>query len=463
MIRFGKTFRTIAASLLIGAAAGAASAETLADTLVSAYENSGLLEQNRALLRAADEDVAIAAAALKPILSWSANASIASPRPVVGGSVFGGGDTRTITTSASLNAEMLLYDFGRSETAIAAQKEVVLATREQLRDIEQQILLRAVTAYLNIKRFSEFVALRDSNVRVITQELRAARDRFEVGEVTRTDVSLAEAALAAARSELASSQGERAQAVEEFIAAVGRPPGALAPVQPAPIEYGLDAAKDFAVRNHPLIRAAQHNIAAAELNIVRAEAAQRPTVRAQGSINFDTDFNSSEQFGISIGGPISQGGALAAQVRQAMAQRDAQRAGLHITVNQIEQQVGNAYALLAVAVASAEASDRQIRASRVAFQGVREEATLGARTTLDVLNAEQDLLDAQANLISAQVDQAIASYNILAALGLLTAEHLNLGVQSYDPAAYYNLVKDAPLGLSDRGRALDRVLEAIGD
>lgn len=449
-----RTLATLATGLTMAFAAPAAMAASLADTLTSAYEASGLLEQNRALLRAADEDVAQAVAALAPIITWSAGLSMSDPRPI---------DGDLLVSNARIAAELTVYDGGANQLAIETQKEIVLATRQELVAVEQEVLLRAIRAHLNIRRNYEFVQLRQNNVRLITQELRAARDRFEVGEVTRTDVSLAEARLASAQSQLAAAQGDLEQAIEEYRAAVGQAPGNLAEVSPANIGYTLEEAKAFAVRNHPSMRAAQRNVAAAELSIKRAEAALGPTVSFSGSVSLDDDFNSSEQIGLSVGGPISQGGRLASTIRQAMARRDAQRAGLHVTRMQIEQQVGNAFALLSVARASREASDGQIRAARVAFQGVREEATLGARTTLDVLNAEQELLDARANSISAQVDEVIASYQVLAALGLLTAEHLDLPVQSYDPTAYYNVVDDAPLGLSDRGRALDRVLRSIGD
>ncbi|KAA9010189.1 TolC family outer membrane protein [Histidinibacterium aquaticum] len=444
----------IAFALSLGFAAPAARAQSLADTLMNAYESSGLLTQNRALLRAADEDVAQAVSQLAPIISWTANAQVTDPRPI---------DGDFLTTSLGLSAQLLIYDGGATQTAIAAQKETVLATRAELRGIEQDVLLRAVEAHLNIRRASEFVQLRRNNVRLITEQLRAARDRFEVGEVTRTDVSLAEARLASARGNLASAEGDLAQAIEEYIAAVGTRPGTLGAVQPAQIGYDQAAAKAFAVRNHPSIEAAQHQVAAAELNIQRAEAALRPNVNLQGNIGLDDDFNSTESLSLSLSGPISQGGRLASSIRQAMARRDAARAGLHISRQQIEQQVGNAYALLAVARASAEATDRQVRAAQVAFDGVREEATLGARTTLDVLDAEQELFDARTALISAQIDATLATYRVLAAMGLLTVDRLNLGIQTYDPAAYYNLVEDAPLGQSDRGRALDRVLRSIGD
>ena len=135
---------------------------------------------------------------------------------------------------------------------------------------------------------------------------------------------------------------------------------------------------------------------------------------------------------------------------------------MHLTTLSIEQQVANAYALLQVARASRQASEQQISAASVAFQGVREEATLGSRTTLDVLNAEQELLDARANRIAAQSDEVVASYSLLSAMGLLTADHLNLPVQQYDPSVYYNLIKNAPTASSEQGQALDRVLQAIG-
>jgi outer membrane protein len=155
------------------------------------------------------------------------------------------------------------------------------------------------------------------------------------------------------------------------------------------------------------------------------------------------------------------GGRLSSIYRQALAGRDQARAGLHQTVAQIGQGVGAAWANLTAASASIEASDRQVRAAQTAFEGVREEARLGARTTLDVLDAEQDLLAARTNRVSAEATRVVQVYALLSAMGLLTADHLGLGIPTYDPAAYYNAVKDAP-ATSAQGRALDRVLEAIG-
>ena len=430
-----------------------ARAETLADALTYAYNHSGLLDQNRALLRAADEDVAQAVAATKAVISWAANAAITSPRSV-------GADL--IAATASISGQLTVYDSGAGQLGVEAQKELVLGTRQSLRSIEQNILLGAVSAYMQVRADTGFVALRESNVRVIMQEFRAVQDRFDVGEVTRTDVALAEARLAAARSLLASAQGSLARSGETYRNAIGRFPNGLQPAQPAPVSKTIADAKAYAVRNHPSILEVQHSVRAAELNIRRGEAGLMPIVTLEGQLGVNQDGIIGRQVGVNVRGPIYAGGALSSQVRQLMARRDAARAQLHIARHSLEQQVGSAYSFLEVARASSEAINQQIRAARVAFRGVREEATLGARTTIDVLNAEQELLNAQADLIAAQSDEVIASYQVLSTMGLLTAAHLRLPVQQYDPAAYYNLVKDAPTIRSDQGQALDRILRAIG-
>ena len=167
-------------------------------------------------------------------------------------------------------------------------------------------------------------------------------------------------------------------------------------------------------------------------------------------------------FGLSIDGPIYQGGLLSSAVRQAMAQRDALRGNLHEVRHEVMQDVGNAYAVLLAARASLTAGREEVRAARVAFNGLREEAQLGARTTLDVLDSEQDLLDAQANAIDAESDLFIAAYAVLETIGELTAEDLRLNVQIYDPEGYYDLVKRAPVPSSKQGQKLDRVLKALG-
>ena len=466
MSLLSRTICTTAVALSLSIVAPvAAKAQSLSDSLAFAYDHSGLLRQNRALLRAADEDVAIAVSGLRPIINWTTDLTRAFGRNRTSA---GTSNTGSTDLNLGITGTLLLYDFGQTRFQIESQKEIVLATRQGLISVEQNVLLRAVTAHMTVLLTKEVVAIRQNNLRLLQEELRAARDRFEVGEVTRTDVAQAEARLANARSELALAQGDVAQAEEEYTAAVGRKPGALiSPTRLPQISGNIDAAKAVAVRQHPDILQAQHNVKAADLNIEVAKAAVRPTVNLAARLNASEELNGGDfgrngTVGVEVTGPIYQGGALSALTRQAMAQRDAQRGGLHETRHLIEQNVGNAYANLRAARAAAVAGEEGVRAATVAFEGVREEAKLGARTTLDVLDTEQELLDARANLISAQVDVYIAAYSVLASTGELTARKLNLGVQTYDVSAYYNLVKGAPVKSSKQGQKLDKVLRALG-
>ena len=205
-------------------------ADTLREAMVKAYNSSGLLEQNRALLRAADEDVAVAASAMRGVLGWTSNITSRKTQALSDAGGFGGQKTDTVANTASvgLTASITLYDGGRNKYALEAAKEAVLSTRQTLVGVEQQVLLSTVSTYMEVLRSRKTVTLRQNNLRVIKEELRAARDRFEVGEVTKTDVALAEARLAASVSALAVAEGERAQAEESYKQTVGSlPKGSL--------------------------------------------------------------------------------------------------------------------------------------------------------------------------------------------------------------------------------------------
>lgn len=440
-------------------------AESLTDVLIAAYKNSNLLEQNRAVLKAADEDVAIAVSALRPTLNFLAQASYAD-KSVTGGfkpADFGflsPGDF--LTGAIQISADLTLYDYGRNRLSIAVAKEAVLATREALVGVEQNVLLNAVSSYMNVRSRVEFVVLRQKNVRVIEQELRAAQDRFEVGEVTRTDVALAQARLAASRSALSAADGDLAVAREVFKTAVGAYPGNLAPPPASPATArSPEQAKAIAGRTHPSILQAQRQVTIAELNIARAEAARGPTLRAGVDLTYtDTDVVRRSAT-LTYNQSLYQGGQLAAVTRKARDNAQAQRAQLLETALNVSQAVGTAWAQLAVARAQIDASDRQIAAAQIAYDGIREEATLGARTTLDVLDAEQELLNAEVNRIVAENTRYVAVYSVLAAMGLLTVDHLNLGIPTYDPVAHYDAVKSAP-ALSAQGARLDKLLRSLG-
>lgn len=447
--------------------AGNVQAQSLADALVGAYAHSGLIDQNRALLRAADEDVALAAASLKTIVNWTADVTRQFGDSASAQSNGTNVDIGQTSVSAAITASLQLYDGGADRSRIEAAKETVLATRAGLLNVEQLVLLRAASAYFNVGRQQEFVSLSRNNLRLLQQELQAAEDRFDVGEVTRTDVSLAEAAVAQARSNLAAAERDLIQAQAEYTNVVGRAPSRLSQVPRLPrVETNVAQAQAIAVRAHPDLIQAQRQVAASELLATAAAQDMNPTVTLDGRLSLTEEFNSDDStavgtVGVGVTGPIYRGGQLFASERRALANRDAARGNLHTVRHDVQQDVVVAISNLVAAQASLAASERQIRAARVAFEGVREEATLGARTTLDVLDAEQDLLDAETNRISAQADQFISTYAVLESMGLLTAERLRLPVQRYDPAAYYNLVKDAPAKLSRQGQQLDRIIRTL--
>jgi outer membrane protein len=455
-----KMLRVVALSLAGFVSVPAAQAETLADAMIAAYRNSNLLDQNEAVLRAADEDVAVAVSALRPVISYTLQTGWqkADVQSFVGTSTVEG-----LNASLELSAELVLLDFGRRTLGIEIAKASVLATRQALVNVEQQVLLATVQAYTDVRLAQEIVALRNSNFRLITQELRAARDRFEVGEVTRTDVAIAEARLASSRSALAAAEGQLMVAREAYKAATGDYPGKLAALPRSPkIGRTLEEAQAVAVKTHPLIRQAQQQVMVADLQVKLAKAAMKPTLGAGVSVSVDDQGLDRQTFGLTLNQTLYAGGRLSALYRQSLAGREQASANLQQTAVGVTQNLGTAWANLAVSVASIEASDEQIRASQTAFDGVREEAALGARTTLDVLNAEQELLDARASRLEAEAGRYVGVYQVLSAMGLLTVDHLQLGIATYDPEAYYGAVKSAP-ATSAQGKKLDRILEKIGN
>lgn len=439
-----------------------AQAETLADALIAAYRNSNLLEQNRALLRAADEDVATAVGALQPVVNFIIESTYVAreQEPIPG---FRGRLAESLSSTVQFGAQMTLVDFGRNRLAIEAAKETVLATREALVSIEQDVLLDAVTAFVNVRLATEVVALRRSNVRVIEQQLQAARDRFEVGEVTRTDVSLAEARLAGSRAALAAAEGDLLVAREGYKAATGAYPGNLQPLPPTPDTVNtLGEAVAIALQSQPRIRQSQREVAVAGLNVQRARAEMQPELNARAGLQTDLDTGlDTSSLTLSLNQTLYAGGRLASGLRAAIQRKEAVRAALLQNGVLVEQAVGNAWSNILVTTAQIEANARQIEAAQQAFEGTRDEATLGARTTLDVLDAEQDLLDARQDKLRSEALRYVGVYRLLSAMGLLTVEHLQLGIPTYDPALYYNLVKDAPIH-TDRGRALDRIINSLG-
>lgn len=449
--------RAALGAVAMACAAAAVSAETLPGALADAYRNSQVLEQSRFLLRVDDENVTQAVAQLFPVINFTSTAT----RDLT---------NDTLTSTARLVADLAIYQGGQRRAGIAAARATVDAARQQLVNLEQQVLFDAAQAYLNMWRDAQIVAVRQSNVRVITQQLRAARDRFEVGEDTRTDVAQAEANLAAARSNLAAAQGSLEISRELFALVVGRYPGTITgPGQLPHLPETEAAAEQLARQVHPAIRAIQAQVTAAEHSVEQARGQGRPNLSLQLSANetFQSPNPAQEgvntQLALTFTQPIYRGGQVASLERAAIAQVAAARANLSQQTLVNVQLVGNAYAQLRIAGAQIQASDQRIRAAQLAFDGVREEAALGARTTLDVLDAEQDLLEARISRIEAQTALHTAAYQVLQASGLLTVTHLGLDVPEYDAEAYgAAFPAGVPRVLSPQGQRLDAVLERVG-
>ncbi|WP_371153233.1 TolC family outer membrane protein [Jannaschia sp. 2305UL9-9] len=455
----GTTLRRTVGAFALGLtmlSSGAAIAESLTDTFIKAYRNSPLLDQQRFLLRTLDEDVAVAVSALRPTVNGQAAFS----------------KTRTTTASTTTGASLALIldytlaDGGQRLMRIGAAKEAVLAGRYNLIQQEQQILLNAASAYLDLLQAVRNVDLRESNLRLLQQQLRAARDRFEVGEVTRTDVTLAEARLASAQSLLANARGQVDIQREVYRLVTGSlPTGSLQAPPPSPeLPPSVERAQAIALQVHPLLTALQHEVVAATLLADAAEADRLPSISLGGSVSQNRGV-SGVTGSLDLTGtvPIYNGGRLSALNRRAIANAQATRSELAQQARTITNDVGNAWALLQIARAQITASQQQVRSSRLAFEGFREEALLGARTTLDVLDAEQELLDARTSALQAEIDAQLAVYQVLASMGLMTADHLGLSVERFDPTAYYNAVSSAPaISPSEQGGRLDGVLRRFG-
>ena len=438
-------------------------AQTLSDALVQSYNNSGLLDQNRALLRAADENTIIASSALLPIVSWAANFSGNwTETDMVGSST-----TDVVWRgSVGLNSSLIIFDGGTSKFAEDVTKQNVLATRQGLIALEQKVLGSAAIAFMAVLEGRETVRLRENNYSVIEEELRAAKDRYEVGEITRTDVALAEARLASSSSSLSAAKGILLQSEAIFKNAVGISPlDLISPREMPVLPTSRREAVSIASTSHPELKQLQYQIKAGELTLKRIKASSKAKIILNGDIGLsDSDVQSDmlqASIGLRLSGAIYQGGSIPAKERQALAHLQAVRSALHVQMNAIEQTISSSFAMLEVAKTSRAAIEKQIEAAEVAFNGVKEEASLGARTTLEVLNAEQELLDAKSQLINAIYDEHLAAFDVLSASGLLTVEHMNLAVARYDPEEYYKSIVNNQDKGSARFKAIKDLLQEL--
>lgn len=438
----------LAGSVSLLAIAATAHAQSLEDTLTTAYNSNPSLQAERARLRTTEEGEVQARSARLP--SVAADASISRQHSeststfVLGGiPQVNSSESDSTPKNYSLSASQSIYRGGRTDGAIDQASALVMAGREGLRAVEQTVLVDAVTAFMDVRRDQEVVSIRRNNVDVLAQQLQAARDRFEVGEITRTDVAQAEARLSGAQAQLSAAQAQLAASRAAYQRVTGEPPATLEepPVLP-PLPDALADAAEFAFNNSPQLLAAQYTEEAAQHAIRVARGALRPevSIQATASAARDSSFSGDERDSTSIVGrvsmPIFTGGLNRSRVRAAVAQEEQARHQVREARRLVTEGVTNAWSGYVTSLAVIESSQHAVRANEIALEGVQQEAFVGIRTTLDVLNAEQELLDSRLTLVTAERDSYVAGYRLLQAMGLLSAEGLGLDVQPYesDPA-----------------------------
>ncbi len=331
----------------------------------------------------------------------------------------------------------------------------VAGARETLRVTEQQVLLDAATAYMNLIRDQAILDLNRRNVEVLTEQLKQTRDRFNVGEVTRTDVAQAESRLAAGRSQLLQAQSTYITSQANYRRVIGVDPGRLNPgtpvdrLSPATLPRAITQGET----QSPSVLAAMYGVDVAELAVKISEAALYPNLglTAAYTQNYQTIPQELRTTNVSILGqltvPLYQGGAEYSAIRQNKETLGQQRLNLDVNRDQARATVVQSWGQLDAAKAQIEATTAQVNASEIALNGVREEARVGQRTTLDVLNAQQELVNARVALVTAQHDRVVASYTLLAAVGELSMQRLGLNVMVYDPQVHYQQVRDAWIGV----------------
>jgi outer membrane protein len=441
-----------------------AAADTLEWALVQAYQNNPSLNAQRASLRATDENVPQALSGYRPKLSLTANGGYnyadtlshaVNNQTFPNTALYSDVATPFVSRGFGASATETLYNGNQTGNRVRQAESQVMGARETLRVTEQQVLLDAATAYMNLLRDQAILELNRRNVEVLTEQLKQTRDRFNVGEVTRTDVAQAESRLAAGRSALLGAQSNYVTSQANYRRIIGVDPGRLAPGTPVDrLSPGtLGAAVNQGEQQSPSVLAAMYGVDVAELAVKVSEGALYPNlvVTASASKNYDPLFDVDKQTLLSVVGgltiPIYQGGAEYSSIRQSKETLGQQRLGLDVNRDQARATVVQSWGQLDAAKAQIEATTAQVNAAEIALNGVREEARVGQRTTLDVLNAQQELVNARVALVTAQHDRVVASYTLLGAVGTLSMQRLGLNISIYDPQVHYQQVRDVWLGV----------------
>ncbi len=466
-------------------------AETLKQALTAAYLFNPTLKSARAQLRSTDNGVSLAKSGYRPTISATfldgydnlntkvaTSPALAGSLPVCPGSIVPG-VTATCTSnfsalplstlssssigngpsnprSAQVALQQNVFDGFRTYNNIKGSEALVEAGREDLRSSEISVLLNAVTAYMNVVRDQAIVNLRQNNVRVLSEQLRATQDRFKVGEVTRTNVAQAQSGLAQSQADLSIAQGTLYGDQALFAQFIGHPPGTLKDPGPPSrfLPKSLQGAIDVTEAENPGILGAIFRERAQEHQVKQTKGQLLPSLSLNASWT-----KSSQPFGLpnvvdeeetrvygQLTVPLYEAGSVSAQIRQAIETLSQRRQQIDEQRELARQNVSSQWGLLIAARGNVAAGKAATEATQIALQGVREEERVGQRTILDVLNSEQQYLNAQVNLVSFQRDLVVSSYGVLAYMGRLTAYDVSLEAELYDPTRYYGEVKDAWYG-----------------
>ena len=451
--RLSSSFLTFSFCVPLLAFASFARAESMSGALAKSYGYSPELNQQRAATRAADENMPRAQAGWRPTLTATSSVGVAATKTVNAGMVMQ--DANTVPRVNSVSLTQTLYNGGRTGNTVRQAESMVMQSRDTLRQSEQDVLSAASTAYMNVLRDTALLELQQSNLNVLKEQLKQTQQRFHVGEVTRTDVAQSEAFLA--QGEAGESQGrfDLQSSIAVYRQVVGDQPRNLEPARPVEplLPSSLEAALAIAQKDHPKIQAAVHAVDAAELNVKIQEGALLPTVSAVGQAQVSREPNGYSNYQnksysamASLSMPLYDGGASYAGVRQAKEILGQARLQLDLQREAVRSGLTIAWGAFQTSKLTIRAVQAQVRANEIAIEGTREEARLGQRSTLDILNAQQTLLISRINLVAAQRNQVVASYGLLAALGKLSAAALGLRVTTYDPGLHFDSVKDKWIG-----------------
>ncbi|MGA2795311.1 MAG: TolC family outer membrane protein [Roseiarcus sp.] len=451
----GVAFAAAVAATLLGA--GALRAETIGGALVKAYFNNPDINQQRAAVRASDEELPKASAGYRPTVSAQGDASIqqtdAYLPPLAGGTSL----TFSKPRGYGLTVNQTLWNGDRTFNSVRQAESGVMAARETLRNTEQNVLLSGVTAYMNVLRDTAILDLDRNNVEVLQEQLRQTNDRFTVGEVTRTDVAQAEASLAGAQATALSAQSTLQTSIANYRQVIGEEPKNLAPVKQLdkPLPRSLTSAIAISQVEHPAIVGSLYGVDVAALNIKVIEGALYPTVGLTGQVSqqFDVSGQAAPNRVLTaslmgqINIPIYDGGVTYASTRQAKEKLGQQELQTDLQRDTVRAAVVSAWGVNSNSAGIIRSAKAQVAAAEIALAGVREEAKVGQRTTFDVLTAQQTLLSARVQLVSAQHDAVVASYAVMSAIGRLSTTTLGLAAIQYDPKVHFDQVKDKWFGL----------------